>query len=36
MSDGKVLVGVENPLEAKRGDLEAALRAAPGAQLKTI
>jgi hypothetical protein len=34
VSDGKILVGVENPPETKGGDLEAALSAAPGAQIK--
>jgi hypothetical protein len=36
VSDGKILVGVEHPSEAKRDDLEAALRAVPGAELKKI
>ena len=36
VSDGKILVGVENPPETKAGDLEAALSAAPGAPIKTI
>jgi hypothetical protein len=36
VSDGKVLVGIENPADAKVGDLEAALSAAPGAEIKTI
>ena len=36
VSDGKILVEVENPPEAKTGNLEAALRAAPGAEIKTI
>jgi hypothetical protein len=36
VSDGKILVGVENPADTKGGDLEAALRAAPGAEIKTI
>ncbi len=36
VSDGKILVGVENPPETTAGDLEAALGAAPGAQIKTI
>jgi hypothetical protein len=35
VSDGKILVGVENP-DTKGGDLEAALSAAPGAQIKRI
>ena len=34
VSDGKILVGVENPTDARVGDLEAALSAAPGAQIK--
>jgi Protein of unknown function (DUF3341) len=36
VSDGKILVGVENPPQTKAADLEAALSAAPGAQVKTI
>jgi hypothetical protein len=36
VSDGKILVGVENPPETTTGDLEAALRAALGAEIKTI
>ena len=36
LSDGKILVGVENPPAMKAGDLTAAHRAAPGAEIKTI
>jgi hypothetical protein len=36
VSDGKILVGVENPPETKSDDLIAALSAAPGAEIKTI
>lgn len=36
VSDGKILVGVENPPEGAVGDLEKALSAPPGAQVKTI
>ncbi len=35
VSDGKILVGVENPPETAVRDLEAALGAAPGGQIKT-
>jgi hypothetical protein len=36
VSDGKILVGVTNPPESTLADLEAALTAPPGAQLKKI
>ena len=36
VSDGKILVGVANPAEAQVRDLEAALSAQHGAQVKTI
>jgi len=36
VSDGKILVGVVNPSESAVADLEAALTAPPGAQLKRI
>ena len=36
VSDGKILVGVEDPPESSVRDLESALSAPPGAQVKTI
>jgi hypothetical protein len=36
VSDGKILVGVANPSEASARDLEAALAAVPGSQVKTV
>jgi hypothetical protein len=36
VSDGKILVGVENPGESRIRDLETALAAITGAQVKTI
>jgi hypothetical protein len=36
VSDGKILVGVENPAETAVGDLQTALGAPPGAQVKTL
>jgi hypothetical protein len=36
VSDGKILVGVTNPPASAIGDLEAALTAPAGAQLKTV
>lgn len=36
VSDGKILVGVENPQETAVGELETALSAPQGAQVKTI
>ena len=36
VSDGKILVGVANPSESTMGELEAALSAPAGAQIKTI
>jgi len=36
VSDGKILVGVANPAEAQVRDLEAALSAQHGAQVKTL
>jgi hypothetical protein len=36
VSDGKILVGVENPRDGSVRDLEAALSAPPGARVKTI
>jgi hypothetical protein len=36
VSDGKILVGVANPSKGKVPDLEAALAAVPGSQVKTI
>jgi hypothetical protein len=36
VSDGKILVGVANPADARVSDLEAALSAQHGAQIKTI
>ncbi len=36
VADGKILVGVENPSNARLGDLERALGAPPGAQLRSI
>ena len=35
VSDGKILVGIENPPESAVGELEKALGAPPGAQVKT-
>jgi hypothetical protein len=34
VSDGKILVGVENPPQAAVADLEKALGAPPGAEVK--
>ena len=36
VSDGKILVGLENPSESRMKDLEAALLSTPGVSLKTI
>ena len=36
VSDGQILVGVENPSEATVADLQKALESAPGARIKTI
>jgi hypothetical protein len=36
VSDGKILVGVENPSDGALGQLEAALGAPPGAQVKSL
>ena len=36
VSDGKILVGVQSPADAAIRDLESALAAIPGAQVKTI
>jgi len=36
VTDGRILVGVEHPSDARVGELEAALNAIPGAQVKTI
>ena len=36
VSDGKILVGVENPAESKVSDLEKALSAPPGAEVRTV
>jgi hypothetical protein len=36
VSDGKILVGVENPSESRASELESALAAIHGAQVKTI
>jgi hypothetical protein len=36
VSEGKILVGVTNPSESALADLEAALIAPPGAQLKKV
>lgn len=36
VSDGKILVGVENPPDGRLDDLQHALAAPPGAQVKTI
>jgi ABC-type Fe3+ transport system permease subunit len=36
VSDGKILVGVENPPEATVNDLQTALGAPPGARVKTL
>ena len=36
VTDGSILVGVENPSEDKLADLQKALESAPGARVKTI
>ncbi len=36
VSDGKILVGIENPSQSKLADLEGALRLGPSATLKSI
>jgi hypothetical protein len=36
VSDGKILVGLENPNQSRMKDLEAALVSAPGVSLKTL
>jgi hypothetical protein len=36
VTNGKILVGVENPGDAKRAEIERALLGAPGAELKII
>jgi hypothetical protein len=36
VSDGKILVGVENPSESRASELESALSAIHGAQVKTL
>ena len=36
VSDGKILVGVENPPDARVKDLQTALGTPPGAQVKTV
>jgi len=36
VSDGKILVGIENPSQGKMGEVERALLVAPGITLKTI
>jgi hypothetical protein len=36
VSDGKILVGVASPASSSVGDLETALAAVPGSQVKTI
>lgn len=36
VSDGKILVGVENPSESRARELESALSAIHGAQIKTV
>jgi hypothetical protein len=36
VTNGKILVGVEDPRQDRLADLERALRAAPGAEFKTI
>lgn len=36
VTSGKILVGVENPREASGADVERALLAAPGAELKSV
>ena len=36
VTDGAILVGVENPAEAKADDLRKALEAPPGARVKTV
>ena len=36
VTDGRILVGVEHPSDSRVGELESALNAIPGAQVKTI
>jgi len=36
VTDGSILVGVENPAEAKLADLQQALESPPGARVKTV
>ncbi len=36
VSDGKILVGVENPSDGKMKDLESALLSTPGVSLRTV
>jgi hypothetical protein len=36
VSDGMILVGLDNPSQARLADIERALRVAPGVELKTI
>jgi hypothetical protein len=36
VSDGKILVGIENPSQGKMGEVERALLVAPGITLKTV
>lgn len=36
VTDGQILVGVENPADAKADDLKTALEAPPGARVKTV
>jgi hypothetical protein len=36
VSDGKILVGVENPPDASVGQYQQALSVTPGAQVKTV
>ena len=36
VSDGKILVGIENPSDGKMKDLESALLSTPGVSLRTI
>jgi hypothetical protein len=36
VTDGNILVGVENPVPASVSDLEMALSAPPGARVKTV
>jgi ActD protein/heat induced stress protein YflT len=36
VSDGKILVGIENPADAKVEDLQRALAAPPGAEVRTV